>query len=64
MKRWHAVVWYLSDNGPIDVHHDFEELDELHDLIERGPTWEALDRIEIKYARDIPKITVEQAAKL
>lgn len=63
MKRWHAIVWYRSENGLIDVHHDFEELDDLHDLIERGPSWEALDRIEIKYARPIPKITIEQAAK-
>jgi len=29
-----------------------EELDMLHDLIERGPDWHALDHIEIRHSKN------------
>ena len=62
-ERWHAVAWYRSEIGLIDVHHSFEELSELHELIERGPSWQALDRIEIQYVRLPEKLTIEEAQK-
>lgn len=46
--RWMATVWYRTDAGVIDVEHTFEELSDLHDLIEAGPDFYAIDRIEIR----------------
>lgn len=63
--RWAVTAWYRTEAaGLVDVHHDIEELEELQALIERGPSWLALDRIEIVY-RGVPhKLTIEEAAKL
>ncbi|WP_046901060.1 hypothetical protein [Gluconobacter oxydans] len=63
--RWIARVFYRSENGLIDVQHDMEELEELQDLIERGPSWDAIEKIEIK--RAVPSedlITIEEARQL
>lgn len=58
--RWTATVYYRTDAGVIDVDHTFEELATLHDLIERGPDFYAIDRIEIRHARnDTPTLTIE-----
>ena len=60
LMRWNVTVWYRTDNGSIDVMHAIEELENLHDLIERGPDWNAVERIEIKLARKSePKLTLE-----
>lgn len=62
--RWAVVVWYRTDSGPVDVHHDLEELAELHDLIEAGPSWQAIDHIDIQY-RGLPeKLTIEETKNL
>lgn len=45
--RWHAVVHYRTENGTSEVEHDVEELAELHDLIELGPHWDTIARIEV-----------------
>ncbi len=45
--RWRATVWYQTEFGLIDVVHDIEELDMLQDLVERGPDFYTIDRIEI-----------------
>ena len=47
VPRWRAVVHYRSENGLIDVEHWFEELEELHDIVERGPSFQAIEKIEI-----------------
>ena len=63
-NRWHVVAWYRTDSGLVDVEHDIEELAELQELIERGPNWLALERIDIRY-RGVPvKLTIEEAEKL
>lgn len=63
--RWKATAYYRSDSGPIDVEHDFEELFELHDLLEKGPHWSTLIRIEIVLNRNSdPGLTLEEAEKL
>lgn len=55
-KRWTVTVFchgkILRDgrrNQVVDV-FQIEELDELQELIERGPDFRAIDRIEIRYA--------------
>lgn len=65
MNRWHVVAWYRSAMGLIDVHHHIEEIEDLHDLIERGPSWQALEKIEITYCAmpHVAGITIEEAEK-
>ncbi|MBF0169058.1 MAG: hypothetical protein HQL45_15660 [Alphaproteobacteria bacterium] len=65
MKRWIAVATYWTEIGPVCVLHDIEELDELHDLIERGPDWNTLVDIKVTLQRQInPGLTVEAANHL
>ena len=45
--RWYAVAYYRTGNGTVDVHHDLEEIAELHTLIERGPHWDTIEKIEV-----------------
>ncbi len=59
-KRWTAIVYYRTDAGLIDVEHQIEELDMLHMLIERGPDFYAIDRIEIRHTSNpTPDLTIE-----
>lgn len=64
--RWLATVTYKSECGLVPVEHDIEELDELHNLVERGPDWNAIEKIEIVLARKShgETITIEAAEKL
>src|SRR5208337_2247042 len=59
-KRWVAVIWYRTDAGLIDVEHEMEELGELQEIVEHGPNWYALDRIEIRHAWQNGTETIEQ----
>lgn len=45
--RWRAVVHYRSDNGTVDVEHFLAELEDLQLIVERGPHWDTVERIEI-----------------
>jgi hypothetical protein len=66
--RWRAVIWYLSEkgeNGILEVEHFFEELGELHDLVERGPSFWAIEKIEIYYMLSgSEKMTIEQSLRI
>lgn len=64
--RWRAVIEYRSATGVIDVQHDFEEIADLHDLIERGPDWGAIIKCTITLNRDLHDglMTIEEAARL
>ena len=65
VPRWSATATYRSKNGDLDVEHQFEELDELHGLIELGPDWGCLIDIRITLARGRnDRLTVEDAALL
>jgi hypothetical protein len=64
--RWLAVVTYRSECGPIHVDHHFQELEELHDLIERGPDWNTIEEIVVRLnprRADYPGDTVQKAAE-
>lgn len=43
-KRWKAVIEYRTDYGSTSVEYHFEEISDLHDLIERGADWNFLVR--------------------
>jgi hypothetical protein len=65
--RWIATATYRSELGSKNIVHLFEELLELQDLVERGPDWNALIRIEIilnPYRATFPGITIEESARL
>ena len=59
-KCWVAVIYYRTDLGLIDIEHEMEELEELQEIVERGPNWFALDRIEIRHAWQKGTETIEQ----
>jgi|HubBroStandDraft_2_1064218.scaffolds.fasta_scaffold372720_2 hypothetical protein len=65
--RWIATATYRSEAGTIRINHHFEELFELHALVEHGPDWNALVRIEVilnpHYATS-PGITIEESKRL
>ena len=63
--RWHAVVTYRSKAGLLTQEHGFEELAELHDIVERGPNWDCITNIVITIPRPTyPLLTLEAAEKL
>lgn len=64
--RWSATVYYYTDAGVVDVPHEFDEIEDLHDIIERGPHFGTIERItvEIRYAGAAERLTIEQAAAL
>ena len=45
--RWTATITYRSKRGDIVVDHHFEELDELQNIVERGPDWNSIVSINI-----------------
>lgn len=62
--RWIATVTYRSaEHGMIDVQHHLEELFEIHDLVERGPDWNTIEKVVVilnpKHQHDYS--TIEEA---
>lgn len=65
IPRWHAAIHYRAEAGVVDVEHDFEEIKELHDIVERGPDWNTIDQIVVTLARRSSKaMTLEEAKEL
>jgi hypothetical protein len=63
--RWHVDRTYRSEQGPIMVENDVEELSEVHHLVERGPDWNTLIEIRITLNRvSHPGLTVEATENL
>lgn len=50
-KRWKAVIEYRTDGGPQTVEHYFEEISDLHLIIEHGPDWNNLIRCTVTLNR-------------
>ena len=62
--RWLAVITYRSENGFVDVDHHIEEIEDLHDIVERGPNWYAIEKIELRLLPSaVAPMTLEQAAR-
>lgn len=63
-KRWQVEIIYNSEHGDRPIHHAIEELEELHDIVERGPNFYAIKQIRIEIdARHLGGIqTLEQSA--
>jgi hypothetical protein len=54
------LVQYRTDAGLIDIEHEIDELEELQDIVERSPSFYAIDRIEIRYAFSKGTETIEE----
>ncbi|MBN9070625.1 MAG: hypothetical protein J0H34_03290 [Rhizobiales bacterium] len=50
-KRWRAVIEYRTDEGLESVDHYFEEISDLHLIIEHGPDWNRLIRCVVTLNR-------------
>lgn len=62
--RWKAVIYYRTENGLLDVEHGIEEIEDLHEIVERGPDWNAIDHITVTLDRKTDdRLTVEEAAR-
>jgi hypothetical protein len=62
--RWKAVVEYRTEHGILDVEHALEEIEELQELVERGPDRNTIVQITITLDRNLrPDLTVEGASQ-
>ena len=59
--RWMAKLTYRHDDGPRTSLFTFEEMIELHNIVECGPSFYSLISIEIIPSDRCPKVTVEEA---
>jgi hypothetical protein len=50
-KRWKAVIEYRTDEGSQSVEHYFEEISDIHLIIEHGPDWNFLIRCTVTLNR-------------
>jgi hypothetical protein len=50
-KRWKAIIEYRTDGGAKSVEHYFEEISDLHLIIEHGPDWNCLVRCTVTLNR-------------
>lgn len=50
-KRWKAVIEYRTDEGVESIEHYFEEISDLHFIIEHGPDWNSLIRCTVTLNR-------------
>jgi hypothetical protein len=63
--RWAATVYYRHATGLVDVTHDIDEISELEMLVENGPHFDCIERIEILYKLgSTAGLTIEGAAEL
>ena len=50
-KRWKAIIEYRTDEGTKSIEHFFEEISDLHLIIEHGPDWNFLIRCTVTLNR-------------
>ena len=62
--RWRAIIEYRSKLGVQRCEFRFEEIEELHDIIESGPHWDTLIKCTVTKCRvddGNPTLTIEEA---
>ena len=62
--RWEVTAHYRTDGNLVGLRFSVEELGEVHDIIEQGPDWQALDSIVIRYVGLPNKLTIEETRGL
>lgn len=63
--RWGVTLFYQSAGDYLlrEV-HQIVELADLHDIVERGPHWDTIFRIEIERLNLAKPLTMQEAEKL
>ena len=64
--RWIAEIVYRTKSGPVDVQHHFEEISDLHDIVELGPDWNTIISVTVRLnpiRSEFDGDTVEEAEK-
>ena len=61
--RWSVKITYRYAEGPRSITRKVEELFELQDIVECGPSFYSIESIEVVPSDRCPKVTVEEAAK-
>ena len=61
LHRWNVTITYRCDSGDRDEVRAIEEMSELHDIVERGPSLYAIKQILIEPAGRCGPVTVEDA---
>lgn len=46
--RWSGIITYLTNNGPLSAEYSFDEIEDLHDIVERGPNFYTIESIVVK----------------
>lgn len=60
LYRWNVTITYRTERGPMEVDHAVMEFEEIHDLIEQGPSFEAIECVVVTYAFGVSTKTIEQ----
>jgi hypothetical protein len=61
--RWTVTLTYYYGDGPRTTLLFIEELFELQDIIECGPSFYSIESIEVIPNERCPKVTVEEAMR-
>jgi hypothetical protein len=61
--RWNVKITYRHEDRPRTTLMNIEELFELQDIIERGPSFYSIINIEVMPNERCPKVTVEEAMR-
>lgn len=61
--RWTVKLTYRYAEGPRTITLRIEELFELQDIVEGGPSFYSIESIVVVPSERCPKVTVEEAAK-
>ena len=59
--RWTVKITYRHDDGPRTTTFKVEELFELQDIVECGPSFYSIESIVVMPSDRCPKVTVEEA---
>jgi len=64
--RWRAVIRYHTEAGSVEVTHFLSEIADLHDIVEYGPHWDTVLKIEIFRINHLEDtfLTVEASLRL
>ncbi len=63
--RWSVDILYRTETGDNLVEHFVEELEEIQNIVERGPDWNTIINISIDLIRvHSPGLTVERSADI
>lgn len=61
--RWTVKITYRYAEGPRSITRKVEELYEIQDIVEWGPSFYSIESIEVVPSERCPKVTVEEAEK-